>query len=268
MNLKLRHAFTLIELLVVIAIIAILAAMLLPALAAAKAKAKGIQCINNLKQIQLAAKIYLDDNNGVMIPLWVEQGAPGWSSWDYDASSFIIQNPQFLWWPDKLRLGGYAKAQNLFNCPALIQPATLSGGGAATTNNSLGIGMNYPEYGCIQPTPGFTSPVYNIARENSVAQSSQSIVFADAAGVSNPNESNPDNWLEIQGTGCPYFRVPTDVASYSVGDSRSVARHSQRVNTVFFDGHVAAIKNSSIGYHLQRTDESALWVRNHNGLVP
>jgi prepilin-type N-terminal cleavage/methylation domain-containing protein/prepilin-type processing-associated H-X9-DG protein len=54
-------AFTLIELLVVIAIIAILAAMLLPALAAAKAKAQQISCINNLKQMNLAAIMYQQD---------------------------------------------------------------------------------------------------------------------------------------------------------------------------------------------------------------
>ena len=54
--------FTLIELLVVIAIIAILAAMLLPALSKAKQKAQGIQCLSNLKQLQLVFLMYPDDN--------------------------------------------------------------------------------------------------------------------------------------------------------------------------------------------------------------
>lgn len=80
-----NKAFTLIELLVVIAIIAILAAMLLPALAAAKAKALRTQCLGNCKQLGLATQMYVNDfADHLPNPDWAPTGgatppySPGW----------------------------------------------------------------------------------------------------------------------------------------------------------------------------------------------
>jgi prepilin-type N-terminal cleavage/methylation domain-containing protein len=82
---KTKRAFTLIELLVVIAIIAILAAMLLPSLSRAKGQATKISCVNNLHQLSLAMRMYVDDNHDVY-PMrtrknfWCSQIYPGYSN--------------------------------------------------------------------------------------------------------------------------------------------------------------------------------------------
>src|SRR5436190_12490093 len=99
-----RLGFTLIELLVVIAIIAILAAILFPVFAQAREKARSAQCLSNLKQVAMATRMYSQDYDEVLVPLYLYSSHPS-------SGTQPTGNPYLLWYEDLLQ--PYVKSSNV-----------------------------------------------------------------------------------------------------------------------------------------------------------
>ena len=226
--------FTLIELLVVVSIIAILAGMLLPALGRARASAKKVHCVGNLKQMGVAFLSYSSDFNDYMMPQYINITSP-----------FGVKLERF-WW----HWGGYfqqqlasgmdeknwatGKRSNLLFCPA----RELNGRPAETALDRLdtdssqrytplfySYGHNYSLAGVY---PRYVSNEWEQCRKISMLkQPSRYIAFADSESF----------FISVN----DFSRHTRNGDSYNAADFR----HSSSMNTMHPDGHVESTVQQS-----------------------
>jgi len=280
-----RAGFTLVEMLIVIAIITLLMGLLLPAISAARASARSLQCQSNLRQLGLACIQYRDTNGAY--PQYRAEYPP-------ITNAFGVQRPRWQWilasqlggWaqnPDVIRAAGPADPtytnvpldNKIFVCPAMD---SSSSDALSIRNGSYGynfgyLGNNRTMVDGDNSTPTLRYPVRD------VKEPMRTIAFGDSRGGNIPHGGHsmtldPPHMVvrnDRQSVNSPYWQQayfngafssgmgPAGVNPYgpdegtpdiTVPFSPVEARHAGRGNVVFLDGHVESRTLADLGYAL------------------
>jgi len=241
-----RDGFTLIELLVVIAIIAILAALLLPTLSGAKAKARQTQCMNNEKQMNLAMSLYLGDSGDAFPGLASRMNGFQPMDWIYWRTN-TAQYPPLAKSPILLSMG--TTQSNMLRCPCDTDDSarqsvpypgdgpylfsySLTGYGMGTVPNGLGGNYNYGMSSVFMGT--VNQPSYYLFRSANIQNPARKIMFAEEPNTYNGTDNPPgSNGLPIQdGRWTPGNTPNSDFLTM---------RHAGKADVGFADYHVEAV---------------------------
>jgi prepilin-type N-terminal cleavage/methylation domain-containing protein/prepilin-type processing-associated H-X9-DG protein len=245
-----RPGFTLIELLVVIAIIAILAAMLLPTLARAKLRAQRVNCVNNLNQLTLSSKMYVDELGTWVGPMTTD---PTMSQGDWMGAMLAF----------------YGKGTNVLFCPSAPDKGNPTGAvnPAGKADSAWHWTLSTPPYAASYGINKWLSPVAGLAnsvahpnflysKESAVTQPSLTPVFMDTAWINlDPLETDaPARNLYDPVSSSSSEGMPRVCVARHGSKPASAAPQSAPPGTVlpgmidmgFVDGHVEQAKLESL----------------------
>jgi prepilin-type N-terminal cleavage/methylation domain-containing protein/prepilin-type processing-associated H-X9-DG protein len=233
-----RRAFTLIELLVVIAIIAILAGMLLPALAKAKEKGKSANCMSNLRQLGIAARLYGNDNEDRSPPTFQVRGAN------------VFRKAWFNF------LQPYTQSSNLILCPSRTPKFKEAIAIYPSENDNKEVSnyaMNFRIGGCDWPGTWPASSWPQL--KDSAIKNPARTVFITDGGTRPINSKDPLKCVTVKSpekAGCWIVHDPGNDAPNTGGVTNTDPnwggphlRHIGRSNVMFADTHVKALKAST-----------------------
>ncbi len=243
------RAFTLVELLVVIAIIAILAALLLPVLSKAKARAASLQCVNNSRQLTICWHLYANDNNDKLVPNWILGGsglaAP--EAWIQGVVSIMpdATNPAFI---RNGALFTYNKSLSIYLCPAM--PGTPAPAGVAASRLVRAFSMSSRMNGGDGTETSSGGAVANVAGAMGPYK-----MFKKLSQVRGPGPSDAlvfmDESLNTLDDGIFFISVTASLPAGGVSwQNAPTARHSKGATLSFADGHAEHWKWRSISTEL------------------